>query len=429
MQEINKLKDFNFYKQYLKRFIIYLLCSHFIANLLILLYCNFNFSYISNFRNILYPVTLIVILFFNNYTTKKYPKYLFIILHIIAIAFINLRIDLMGIADPFYLLLIGLVILLFPSKEKKYGYFLIQIVLLVWVVLLFSKSNLPWIEKSTFMLFETDVFRIAVKIYFIISGFSIYYNFMSLHSRYTNQIKRSEKSVKIELEKKTNFLNSMSHDIRTPLNGLNGLTYLLQSSKPNKYQEELLNKLKTSTDLLLNNLNNNLEFSKYQGNIVALEETSVNLPSLFLSLKEKYKNECVKNDLKFSIAINQDAYYVKLDQQKLLQIVEIIFLNAIKHTENGEVSLSLEIENDFKDSITYTINITDTGKGFSEKTVNAINNPKQYLLLLLESENKLGLNILTAIEILKLMNTNLLLKSTIGYGSSFSFSLNVLKTL
>lgn len=429
MQEINKLKDFNFHKQYLERFIIYLLGSHFIANLLVLLYCNFNFIYISNFRNILYPITLIVILFFNNYTTKKYPKYLFIILHIIALAFINLRTDLMGIADPFYLLLIGLVILLFPSKEKKFGYFLLQIVLLVWVVLLFSKSNLPWIEKSTFILFETDVFRIAVKIYFIISGFSIYYNFMSLHNRYTNQIKRSEKSVKIELEKKTNFLNSMSHDIRTPLNGLNGLTYLLQSSKPNKYQEELLNKLKTSTDLLLNNLNNNLEFSKYQGNIVALEETNVNLPSLFLSLKEKYKNECVKNDLKFSIAINQDAYYVKLDQQKLLQIVEIILLNAIKHTQNGEVSLSLEIENDFKDSITYTVNITDTGKGFSKKTVNAINNPKQYLLLLLESENKLGLNILTAIEILKLMNTNLILKSTIGNGSSFSFSLNVLKTL
>lgn len=114
------------------------------------------------------------------------------------------------------------------------------------------------------------------------------YNYHRLNYEFYQNIKEIQVQASQDAEEKTIFLNTMSHEIRTPLNAINGLSYILKTENPEEHQIDYINSIEYSGKSLMNMLNNYLEFSKYQGDMIELEIASCTIQDM---IKEIVLNE------------------------------------------------------------------------------------------------------------------------------------------
>ncbi len=225
---------------------------------------------------------------------------------------------------------------------------------------------------------------------------------------------------------KQDFLSNMSHEIRTPLNAVISIAHLLDEKVDAKTEEaELLGALKYSSNNLLSLVNNILDFSKLEEGKTELEKTTVRLHSLLHNIKNTYASLAENKGLHLVLNIDDkiDIAYA-LDATKLAQILGNLIGNAIKFTDKGSVTLSVDVITKEAKASHLQFKVMDTGAGipadFVNKLFDKFSQPK---LGEAKQVGGSGLGLAIVKELVALHGSTINVSTTLGKGSVFTFDL------
>lgn len=224
---------------------------------------------------------------------------------------------------------------------------------------------------------------------------------------------------------KDDFLSIMSHEIRTPLNGVLGISHILLMNKHLPEQKEQLIALKYASEHLLNLVNNILDFSKIESGNIIINKSEFSLSELLDGLKINYLNKANEKGLSLIIKVSPSIPYILHgDLTRLHQILHNLLSNAFKFTNKGYVKLEVILDNRKGNMINVTFKISDSGKGISKDKLEIIFNKfTQEDSYIAKDYGGTGLGLTISKQLITLMNSQLKVKSVLGQGSTFWFTL------
>ena len=227
---------------------------------------------------------------------------------------------------------------------------------------------------------------------------------------------------------KTTFLNSMSHDIRTPMNAIIGFTSLAQDNMDNKEQvKEYLEKINTSGKHLLNLINDILDMSRIESGSVKLDLNPVYIPEVLNELQTMIQE--LLNEKKQRLRIEkQDIQhaYVMTDKLRLNQILLNLLSNSIKYTpEGGNITIRLtEKPCQSINSVIYEFSIKDDGIGMSQEFMRHIFDAfSRERTVSVNGIQGTGLGMAITKNIVDMMGGTIKVNSEEGRGSTFTVTL------
>lgn len=190
---------------------------------------------------------------------------------------------------------------------------------------------------------------------------------------YISQLEKTTTELEKSTKAKSEFLATMSHEIRTPMNAILGMTHLLKQDNPRKDQLEPINILDFSGKTLLSLIDDVLDFSKIEAGKIEFEKVEFDLNNLIHVILESFRSTAKNKeiDLKVDIAEQVPGRLIG-DPARLTQILNNLFSNALKFTEEGEVKLEVNVLQHEHDKASIQFAISDTGIGIDEKRINTI---------------------------------------------------------
>jgi len=227
---------------------------------------------------------------------------------------------------------------------------------------------------------------------------------------------------------KTEFLSNVSHELRTPLNSLMGVAYLAEESELSPFQNELLDKLKSTTGRLKSIIDTILDFSSLREGELEIVATPFNIHSLLHILSDVCAPKAYEKGLgyTFNIATNVPPNLVG-DPDRLDQVLAHLTENAIKFTEVGEIEVLIELADAHDEQVTLDFSIHDTGIGMTEDQIFELFQP--FTQLDGSSTRRyggLGMGLILSKQIVRKMGGEISVESQPGKGSVFSFVLDFL---
>ena len=172
---------------------------------------------------------------------------------------------------------------------------------------------------------------------------------------------------------KSDFLSSMSHEIRTPLNAIVGLsediaTY--EGQVPKEVVEDTED-IRNASQTLLEIVGNILDINKIESNKMEIIETNYNFKEEITKMCRVTSTRIGDKNINFHLNIAEDIPYEFIgDKGKVKEVINNIFTNAIKYTEQGEINLSIRCVNDFDKNISnLIITCQDTGRGIKKENI------------------------------------------------------------
>jgi signal transduction histidine kinase len=254
--------------------------------------------------------------------------------------------------------------------------------------------------------------------------------FFSRNITYRKKTEAELTNAKIKAEEatvaKTQFLSNMSHELRTPLNGIIGLTNILLSEAVLPSQAKHLEVLKYSSDHMLLLINDILDFNKIEAGKVTLEHEPFNLLETIEKMHSFFYSEATAKGILFEAkAGNEMNRLVKGDVTRLRQVLTNLIGNAIKFTEKGTVTFSVQALNYISDKqCSFRFSISDTGIGIaSDKLDRIFESFGQEDQHTTRKYGGTGLGLTISKKLIELMGSKLEVESTAGKGSRFWFDI------
>ena len=229
---------------------------------------------------------------------------------------------------------------------------------------------------------------------------------------------------------KTDFLSTMSHDIRTPMNAIIGLTTLTEKNLGDREAVgENLRKISLASNHLLTLVNDILDISKVESGKLSLTPLTFSIVETAENLVNLSQPMVKEKNIDFSFRINHMMHeYLYADQLRLNQIYINILSNAIKYTEpGGRVSVDLREENSEKKGCVRLIYIVaDTGMGMSPEFMKKMYQPfSRQMDSRVNSIQGTGLGLAITRQMVELMNGTIECQSEVGKGTTFTITLDI----
>lgn len=246
----------------------------------------------------------------------------------------------------------------------------------------------------------------------------------------TRELEQSMEKVVQSDKLKGFFLANLSHEVRTPLNGILGFAEILIESEQDPTKQSYIKHIHQSGNQLLTVIDRILQLSKIQAGAMEVIKSDIDLVSCIGSLDlviEKLKTE-LEPAVSFSFVKEYDEkspLMIHVDKKILCQVIKHLVHNSIKFTESGYVKYGFKDQGD-----SVLIFVSDTGIGIKPENFNRIFRPFEHVEdILLKTRRGIGLGLPLSAQLVNLLDSKLEVESELGKGSTFFFSIPKLKNL
>ena len=228
---------------------------------------------------------------------------------------------------------------------------------------------------------------------------------------------------------KTHFLAKVSHELKTPLNAIKGYIQLLKLSIDNPKQLRQIEIIDHSSDLLLKQVDELLDFSVIEDGKVKLEIDTIDLFQTAHVIEELFIINTSKKSLDYVVNIDEQIPSVLYgDEARIKQIIINLMSNALKFTEHGKIEVSFDLDYQTETEVYLSIRVKDTGKGIAENKLNSIfDSFTQENNSISRQFGGTGLGLSISKRLAEVMGGNLIVESKVNVGSTFTLFLPLSK--
>ncbi len=231
-------------------------------------------------------------------------------------------------------------------------------------------------------------------------------------------------------ESKTAFLSNMSHDIRTPMNGILGMLALAKAQIDSDSQAmTYINKAEDLSQFLLNIINDILDISRIEAGKLEIKNEEFDLYAFADNLKNMFQKNIEAKGIKFNLnMIDCSERYLVGDELKLTQVMANFLSNAYKFTEEGEISVTIQQMMKGDETVQLMMRVSDTGSGMSQDFLDKVFKPFEQ-----EGRNEnvkitgSGLGMAIADQFTRLMGGEIFVDSKLDQGTQFSVYITLKK--
>lgn len=236
-------------------------------------------------------------------------------------------------------------------------------------------------------------------------------------------LRAKEKSEELS-KSKSAFFSTVSHELRTPLYGVIGLSTLLLDSPELKSHEQDIKSLKFSADYLLALINDVLQISKIDSKVLEENDENFHIRDFIKNIVSSFEYMRLQNKNTININIHSRVpMVVRGDATRLSQILMNLIGNALKFTDNGTISITIEVDNLSEKTTSLKFSIADTGIGIPESKLSGIFDEFSQVSSKHYTYQGTGLGLPIVKKMLELSNSKINVESEIGIGSEFFFTL------
>ncbi|MDR1044817.1 MAG: response regulator [Candidatus Adiutrix sp.] len=238
------------------------------------------------------------------------------------------------------------------------------------------------------------------------------------------ELKEARDAAEESTRAKSEFLANMSHEIRTPMNAILGLIHLALQTEMNEVQREYLQKTESSAKTLLRIINDILDFSKIEAGKLEMEAEEFQLDEVLQQVVDQISTRAHEKGLELLLVVppNTPAGLVG-DQVRLAQVLSNLTSNAVKFTDQGQVTLKVATVREDQGSATLKFMVEDTGIGLTpEQTRNLFAAFSQAEASISRRYGGTGLGLAISKRLVEMMGGEIWCESQAGRGSVFAFT-------
>jgi signal transduction histidine kinase len=242
------------------------------------------------------------------------------------------------------------------------------------------------------------------------------------NARLFREIEEKSRQLEVASQHKSEFLANMSHELRTPLNAIIGFSEVLSErmfGELNEKQEEYLKDIYASGQHLLSLINDILDLSKIEAGRMELELTDFHLPTALDNALTLVRERAGRRSITLQMRVDARLGEVRADERKIRQMVLNLLSNAIKFTPEGG---RIEVGAVPKDG-SVEVSVTDTGIGIAPEDQEKVFDEFRQVGTAAKKVEGTGLGLTLCRKFVELHGGRIWVKSQIGEGSTFTFSL------
>jgi len=308
------------------------------------------------------------------------------------------------------------------TKKRKYRFKVERIIGSRKEYIDFNTKLISTSEHQNYLLLQGSVNSTTAQLTKMIKDHSL------ITTKNRKIIEQAIKEAQAANQAKSMFLATISHELRTPMNGILGMVQQFYKTSPTHQQTDLINIIESSGKQLLAIINQVLDFSKIEANKIALHSSPTNIKDLLIDVISLCNNSVNNiNNLKVMTVFKEDDYPIVLvDDVRLKQVLINLVNNAIKFTNQGSVTLKLNLLSVCDKYCQLEFSVTDTGVGIERERIPELFQPfTQYDSSTTRSYGGTGLGLSISQQLIKLMNSTIEVSSAKGLGSTFFFVLSL----
>ncbi|MFC1617441.1 sensor histidine kinase, partial [Candidatus Margulisiibacteriota bacterium] len=271
--------------------------------------------------------------------------------------------------------------------------------------------------------FDLKIAVTVIPYTFVIFVLSMFFILSNQAYNAFKQIESLSKQLLSLVKVKDEFLANMSHELRTPLNSIIGFSEVLKDKMfgdLNKKQFEYLTSILASSKHLLLLINDILDISKIEAGKMGLNTSNFIVTDFLDEIKSIFHEQLLKNKIHLNIMVADKIKTIKADENKIKQVFINLISNAMKFTDvAGKINISIKEKNN-----AIVVSILDTGIGISKNNQSIIFNKfKQIEGPFSKKHEGTGLGLAITKQLIELHKGTIWVKSKLGKGSQFSFSI------
>ncbi|HZK87936.1 MAG TPA: ATP-binding protein [Anaerovoracaceae bacterium] len=242
-------------------------------------------------------------------------------------------------------------------------------------------------------------------------------------------LKSQLKEIEFHSKAKDAFIANITHEIKTPLNAIIGLSYVLKSTELSKKQKSILDRITTSSDLLLNLVNDILDLSKIKNSSFKFYPTNILLTNLLSEIEGIATALIGEKNILWKTEYNYNPELcISTDKTRLTQIILNLISNSTKFTNEGYIKLLVESLEETMDSVVLKFTVEDTGLGMDAKDLGKLFQEFKQLENPLTKQHKgTGLGLIICKNVIDAMGGEIWVESAKDKGSKFIFTVPMMK--